>query len=1621
MAVEYDDKIVRMQFDNKGFESGVRNTLSSLEELKASLKFSNVTTGIDQVGASIKNLSFDNLTTGIEKTIVKIPVMGTVMDQTIRNMTNSVEGFVKNTLDKFSSLGNAKTGFGEYELQIGSIKTIAASTGRPIEEINGYLEDLNKYADDTIYSFRDMTQNIGKFTNAGVELGGAVNAIKGVANVAALSGANTQEASRAMYNFAQALSAGSVKLIDWKSIENANMATVEFKNELIKTALELGTIRKEGNKYVTTTTDLSGKVSEAFDATKNFNDSLSHQWMTTDVLVKTLGRYTDTTTEIGKKATEAATKVNTFHQAMDAIVEGLGSSWAQSWQYIVGDFEDATAMWTKFKDVIEGIFKPSNDARNEMLKFWATGKTESEQTIDLTEEAKKKYQELFDVAHRGVLGDFGNGEARIVALTNAGYDYAEVQGIINEMVSGNIKSWEDLARVQEKANDTQVEGMTGREMALKGFSNLTTAIGKFVNAIKTAWDQVFPKKDGNRLVKMSEAFMNFTEKLIISDKTAEEITRTFRGLFSIIKIGASIVKAITKGLGSLFSVIVSGGEKSSGTFWTITAAIGDVIYTISELLTSSDALERIFVSMGTTIGAIVHTIIEIVSTLIAIIGDLIASLLGLDAVEFSLDSVVGVFASASEAISGFVVSITDKIESFGFIPVTGIETFTANVKNALSFFTQESGPLHKVIDFFIAAWDKLKTGLQVIGAVLAPVVDFIKSKLSDLIGGELTFENFINFLKDGGALILLGELIGIIHNLRKLFGDFVGVGNATKNMLDAFTGSAKAMTARLKVMTLKLLASALFQIALAIGVMVAAVWALSKMDTEDLKKGLLAFTAIMAELMLVLDKMKASQLAGAAGVLASLGVGVFLLTKALLVLGKADAGEVIFGLMYMGIVLEVLTDNLGRITSARGTVEGAAKTIIAISVAMILLLIPLKSLAKMKFWELVQSIIGVTFLIAALALSMTAIKKWGGSGNLDGVAGALLALSFSLTLLMVPLKIMADMKFEELRQGIVGMFILIAILTLSMIALSKLGGNFDPSDIGMLWSIVAAIIIMNMITIKLTEIGWGDVGKAAAVIGGSLAILLLFVFLLNKILYDAHVNELMGVLVAIIALVGVLGLIMIKLGKLSESKQKGALAGMIGMAVAIAIISLSLGLLAKALSKPGLDQGVNNVSKLFMSFSASMLLLAVCILILVKTFKMLNEMKISDNLMNNMAAFGSFLLLFVENAIGGAIGALIASGPAIVSAIFATISMVLDELGKNIETWIEKTIGIITSVIDGIANGVDDIVTSVIGLIDNTLQSLAKNKDGIKRIAENLVVVICAFIEGLTSPKSLGAIADTIIDFIDSLATVLEDEQRVKRAADSLFRFVKAVIKAIGTMVARIYSLIKEEIIDPLMEKIKTAIGDVVESAVSKIVKSLEELINKTIKLLNKIPGVDLDEVDLDEEGAGSTAKKYAKKAVNLATESALDAFVPGRKLVKIGEKLGLFAKGGTYNPNNVIVGEAGPELLSSRNGRSVVTPLSNSNARSTTKGIMDRYTSDITKQLSSIEGSLNQNRNAYENTKYDDSYVRKAISSVTESVDSLSEEMSNLKVYLDGKALVGQLVGPMDEALGNRAVRRRK
>ena len=363
MSKTIDERVVQMQFDNRQFEKGAAESMSTIDKLKQKLNFSGATKGLEDVGSAAKKVDMSGISGAVETVKNKFSAMEIVGVTALANITNSAVNYGKRMLAALT-IDPVKSGFGEFELKMGSIQTIMASTGESLETVNKYLEELNEYSDKTIYSFSDMTNNIGKFTNAGVKLEDAVAAIKGVSNVAAVAGANSNEASRAMYNFSQALSAGYVKLIDWKSIENANMANVEFKNQLIETAVALGTLRKSADGTYKT---LGGTV---MSATKNFNETLQEQWMTTDVLTKTLNKYADETTDIGKKATDAATKIKTFSMLMDTLKEGVQSGWATTWETVFGNFEEGIELWTKVNDEIGGILGKIAENRNNLLKEW---------------------------------------------------------------------------------------------------------------------------------------------------------------------------------------------------------------------------------------------------------------------------------------------------------------------------------------------------------------------------------------------------------------------------------------------------------------------------------------------------------------------------------------------------------------------------------------------------------------------------------------------------------------------------------------------------------------------------------------------------------------------------------------------------------------------------------------------------------------------------------------------------------------------------------------------------------------------------------------------------------------------------------------------------------------------------------------------------------------------------------------------------------------------------------------------------------------------------------------------------------------------------------------------------
>ena len=489
MSTTVDQRVVEMRFDNKHFESNVSTTMSTLDKLKSKLHLTGASKGLEEINASAKRVDMSGLGRSIETVSAKFSALQVMGVTALANITNSAVNAGKRMVAAFT-VDPVKTGFQEYELKMGSVQTIMASTGEKLETVNKYLEELNTYSDKTIYSFSDMTNNIGKFTNAGVKLEDAVLAIKGISNEAAVSGANANEASRAMYNFSQALSTGYVKLIDWKSIENANMATVEFKNQLIASAVACGTLKD--NLDGTYTTLEKGTI---VSATRNFNDSLQEQWMTTEVLTKTLANYaTDvremsaaekeayeeklrgqgyteeqikSIEELGQKAFDSAQDIKTFSMMMDTLKEAAQSGWAKTWELLLGDFEQAKTLWTALGGALGSFIDKMSKARNDVLES-ALGRgfadlakrvrealdpiKKSAQSIKAVTDSVKDYAKVVDEI---ISGKWGNGQPRWDKLTEAGYDWAHAQNLVNEKLGNSKRHITDYVEAQDKLKESQ--------------------------------------------------------------------------------------------------------------------------------------------------------------------------------------------------------------------------------------------------------------------------------------------------------------------------------------------------------------------------------------------------------------------------------------------------------------------------------------------------------------------------------------------------------------------------------------------------------------------------------------------------------------------------------------------------------------------------------------------------------------------------------------------------------------------------------------------------------------------------------------------------------------------------------------------------------------------------------------------------------------------------------------------------------------------------------------------------------------------------------------------------------------------------------------------------------------
>ena len=379
MSKTIDEKVVEMRFDNKQFESNVATSMSTLEKLKKSLKLDGVSKGLEKINSAAKNNNLEALGESANTVGLRFNAMYTMADQALRNITTRVQHTAESMV-KALTIDPIMSGFKEYETQINAVQTIMANTsskGTTLDQVNAALDELNKYADLTIYNFTEMTRNIGTFTAAGIDLDTSVSAIQGIANLAAVSGSTSQQASTAMYQLSQALASGTVKLMDWNSVVNAGMGGQVFQDALKETARVHGVA-----------------IDEMIEKQGSFRETLSEGWITSEILTETLKKFTmaaeegseqwekykkslmdtgyteaqaESILKMANTATDAATKVKTFTQLWDTLKEAAQSGWTQTWEYIIGDFEEAKAFLTELHGFFSGIIEASATRRNNLI------------------------------------------------------------------------------------------------------------------------------------------------------------------------------------------------------------------------------------------------------------------------------------------------------------------------------------------------------------------------------------------------------------------------------------------------------------------------------------------------------------------------------------------------------------------------------------------------------------------------------------------------------------------------------------------------------------------------------------------------------------------------------------------------------------------------------------------------------------------------------------------------------------------------------------------------------------------------------------------------------------------------------------------------------------------------------------------------------------------------------------------------------------------------------------------------------------------------------------------------------------------------------------------------------
>lgn len=1045
MSKEVDERVVEMRFNNALFESKVQQTMRSLAALNEKLMFKGAEKGFEKVSDSSEKVKFNALLNALDNLSQKFSAVEVIGVTALMRITNQAVD-AGERLVKALSLDPIISGFQEYETQINAVQTILANTsskGTTLDQVNAALDELNHYADLTIYNFTEMTRNIGTFTAAGVDLNTSVSAIKGIANLAAVSGSTSQQASTAMYQLSQALASGTVKLQDWNSVVNAGMGGQVFQDALKETARVHGIaidsmIKKEGS----------------------FRETLSKGWLTSSILTETLQKFTGDLNEetlksigytdeqikkimeMGKTANDAATKVKTFSQLKDTLTEALQSGWTQTWQTIIGDFEEAKELFTRFSDVFSDLINKSSEARNTVLAGglntgWQQLSTALGDSADFYSQMLEKVMLANGSISQKQIDDAGSfvkalqqGGVSAEQLQNGlkeSYKQLSVLGALSDdalkakkldpaQVRSLAKSFEEVnQKVADGSLDLDIYSkkigeLSGREHLIESIWNVFEALEKVVEPVARAWQKIFSPITADQIYNIAKSIDEFTAKLSISDETADKIERTFSGIFAVLNVWKNMLLTVSKVLGEVFNAV----SPLAGGFLSITASLGDCLVEMANAVNNSKTFKT------------------------------------------TLDGIHWIIGKVSEGMQTFAGVLTDVSNNVSVV-FDPLKTLGEWFENFISFITP-----------------KLKWLADKIGEIFEELGSGASGAFGNLNGNALW--GFAN----------AGMIAGLIAGIKGFLEAFKDIGSTVKDTIGGVAELLNKLGEAVTAWKNNKNAETLKTISTAVAILAGSLVVLSMVKPERLAASTGAMIALFAELLVALaiyDEIakKTKKVGKGTSSMVVMAAGVLILTSALKKISEIETEKLLTSVIALGAVMAELV--AAQVAISKWAKDGAkhAMSMLAMAAAVRVLAEAVEQLADLGWDGIEKGLIAVAGLLAEVA-AFSGLSNFGGLTA--GKAVGILILTAALSVLEKSVSAFSKMPVDELQNGI---GVLGAILgEIAVFSMLSNPAEHVLSTATALTILSGGLLILSNALANLGGMTLGQIGVALAAMAGGL-------------------------------------------------------------------------------------------------------------------------------------------------------------------------------------------------------------------------------------------------------------------------------------------------------------------------------------------------------------------------------------------------------------------------------------------------------------------------------------------------------------------------------------------------------